>query len=206
MRNFLKSGNYATNRVEAFSDGVFAIIVTLLVLELHVPDLILPSSASLLSALNGLAPKFIIYAIGFINITVYWINHHQLFSVLKKTDVGFLWLNCLLLLILAFVPFPTAMLGTYPHQIVAVALFGSVMILAAICFGSMRLYAAYTSCLIDCELINICTLKTNIVKSYSGAFFYLIAILLGLINTYLSIILFLIIPVYYAFPDRNLRG
>ncbi len=204
LKKLLCSGDYTTSRVEAFSDGVFAIIVTLLALDLHTPLLSSRSNLALWQALLALAPKIIIYVIGFLNIAVYWINHHQLFSSLKRTDRGFLWLNCLLLLllILAFMPFPTSVVGEYPDSLVAIAFFGVVMMFAALCFGTMRAYATYYGCLIDCSRAEHTAVRQSVIKSYLGAGLYLIAILLGFVSTYLSIVLYFLIPLICALPGR----
>ncbi|OGT41005.1 MAG: hypothetical protein A3F13_09710 [Gammaproteobacteria bacterium RIFCSPHIGHO2_12_FULL_40_19] len=202
FKQLLLSGNYATNRLEAFSDGVFAIIITLLILDIHTPEIHAVNNEKLFLGLIALTPKILIYIISFLNIAVYWINHHQLFSVLKRTDRGFLWLNCLLLLVLVFVPFPTSVVGEYPDQIIAITFFGLVMMVAAIIFGTMRLYSAYYGCLVNCDLIDDGLIKREMFKSYSGALFYAVAILAGFISTKLSIAFYFVIPLLYALPGK----
>lgn len=197
-----KPQHYEKTRLEAFSDGVFAIVITLLILDIRLPVLHHPNNVTVLHALIAIMPKIFVYCISFLNIAVYWINHHQLFSVLKKTDRGFLWLNCLLLLVLAFIPFPTSVIGEYPKTQTAIIFFGSVMILAAIIFGTMRLYSWSFGCLIDCELTNNACAKADMIKSYLGGVLYLIAILIGFLSTTVAIILFFLIPLFYAFPSR----
>src|SRR2546425_782379 len=99
----------STQRIEAFSDGVFAIIVTLLVLDLKVPDLPQQiTNQETLQALFNLAPQFISFVLSFFILCIFWVNHHQFFHTIKTADRKLLWLNNLLLFWLCFIPFPTA--------------------------------------------------------------------------------------------------
>lgn len=103
-----------TSRVEAFSDGVFAIAITLLVLEFKVPHLGEDaSSADLFAALVQLWPSLIAFLGSFVAILIMWINHHGLFRLIHKTDGPFLFANGFMLLMVTFVPFPTAVLAEY---------------------------------------------------------------------------------------------
>jgi len=139
----------STGRIEAFSDGVFAIVVTLLVLEIHVPQVQGPDlGAALARSLAAMAPKFLSYVLSFAIICIWWIAHHHLFHLLRKSDRGLLWLNCLFLLFLAFIPFPTALMGDYPSERIAVISYGAVMILAGLSFAGMRYYAFYVGDLV----------------------------------------------------------
>jgi uncharacterized membrane protein len=109
-----------TGRVEAFSDGVFAIAITLLILDIKVPSRdLLPSGETshaerwLLEALGRQWPGYIAYFMSFAVILVMWVNHHRIFTLLKKTDNAFLFWNGLLLMLISIVPFPTSLLATY---------------------------------------------------------------------------------------------
>jgi uncharacterized membrane protein len=106
-----------TARIEAFSDGVFAIIFTLLVLEIHVPQVQdKGNSASLELSLLAMTPKFLSYILSFLLVCIWWVAHNHLFHILKRSDRGLLWLNSLFLLRLAFIPFPTALMGDFPRE------------------------------------------------------------------------------------------
>jgi uncharacterized membrane protein len=103
-----------TGRVEAFSDGVFAIAITLLILEIKVPKLSHDSSpAELAGALIGLWPSFLAFLLSFFAILIMWINHHGLFNMVRRANPGFLYANGFLLLLISFVPFPTSLLAEY---------------------------------------------------------------------------------------------
>lgn len=125
-------------RLEAFSDGVLAIAITLLVLEIKVPHLEAGLSVGeTVQALLALTPKFVSYLLSFVFIAVFWVNHHRFFRLVERVDAGLLWLNILLLLALSFIPFPTAMIGEYPDNPVALALFALVLMAAGIAFNLM---------------------------------------------------------------------
>jgi uncharacterized membrane protein len=103
-----------TGRVEAFSDGVFAIAITLLILEIKVPKLSPDSSpAALAAALADLWPSYLAFLLSFFAILIMWINHHGLFNLVRRVNPGFLYANGLLLLMVSFVPFPTSVLAEY---------------------------------------------------------------------------------------------
>src|SRR4051812_17865526 len=101
------------NRVEAFSDGVFAIVITLLILDIRLPEV---DAAHLPGALRDALPHIVAYVMSFVIIGVYWISHHHALQRLVRVDGVLLWLNMLLLLFVSFLPFPTSMLGRYPRQ------------------------------------------------------------------------------------------
>jgi TMEM175 potassium channel family protein len=134
-----------TGRVEAFSDGVFAIAITLLVLEFKVPHL--PPGASsqeLFRALLGLWPSMVAFLGSFGAILIMWINHHGLFRLIHKTDSPFLFANGFMLLMVTFVPFPTAVLAEYlgrPGERAAAAFYIGTFILTSIAFNAFWLTA-----------------------------------------------------------------
>lgn len=97
-------------RLEAFSDGVFAIVITLLILEIHLPEV---DYSQLGHALIELLPRIFAYVMSFAVIGLYWVGHHQSSLLVKEIDGVFLWLNVLLLLLISFLPFPTALMGRF---------------------------------------------------------------------------------------------
>jgi uncharacterized membrane protein len=119
-----------TSRVEAFSDGVLAIVITLLVLEIKVPQN-LKSDDDLWRAIGGLAPSVGAWATSFLFVLVFWVAHHTLFTQLRKVDRGLLWLNGLFLFGISFSPFPTALAGAYPAATPAVFLLSLVLAFTA---------------------------------------------------------------------------
>jgi uncharacterized membrane protein len=132
----------APARLEAFSDGVLAIVITLLVLEIKVPDLENPlSGQEAWKALLVLAPKFIGYLLSFFFVAVFWVNHHRFFRLIQHVDDGLLWLNVVLLLALSFIPFPTGMIGEYPRNSASLVLFATILLLGGVAFNLMWRHA-----------------------------------------------------------------
>ena len=128
-----------TGRIEAFSDGVFAIAITLLVLELKVPHL--PdggAGGSLVRALAAQWPSYVALVTSFFTILVMWVNHHRMFSFVRRVDAPFLYANGLLLLVVTVVPFPTALLAEYfekPGASVAAAVYAGTFVLSGISYN-----------------------------------------------------------------------
>jgi uncharacterized membrane protein len=130
-----------TARIEAFSDGVFAIAITLLILEIKVP---MPSAGSLAPQLLKQWPSYISFVLGFAFIGIMWINHHRLFTHIRRCDNGLLFLNLLLLLGVTFVPYPTAVLAMHlgqSDQRLAAIFFNGTFFCIAILFNLLWRYA-----------------------------------------------------------------
>lgn len=114
------------NRIEALSDGIFAIAMTLLVLELHIPDL--PHNAPnvvVAPALMKLLPKLATYAVSFLSLGVFWVGHHNMYHAIRRTDRTLLWLNILFFMFASLLPFSTSILNAFPQTQVAPLLFGA---------------------------------------------------------------------------------
>ena len=119
-----------TGRLEAFSDGVIAIVVTLLVLELRLPEVEGHANEAFLEAFGAVMPKFISFAVSFAIVAIFWVNHHHFFSRVTHTDWKLLWLNNILLFFLAVTPFSTAVLGDHPLDAIPIAFYGINLALA----------------------------------------------------------------------------
>src|SRR5438270_12326955 len=121
---------HRNERLISLSDGVFAIVLTLLVLELRVPQLKDHNSAAALwEALTAIRSKLVSFLLSFLFVASVWFSHNQLFKLFDKVDNAMLWYNNLLLLVVCFIPFPTALIGEYPRNPVGITLLGSVWIL-----------------------------------------------------------------------------
>jgi uncharacterized membrane protein len=126
-------------RVLALADGVFAIIITLLVLEIHVPEL--TQGHTLNEALAEIRPSFIAFVISFILAGMYWVGHRDLFALIRRTDRGLVWLNILYLLPLCVLPFAAGLLGRYDQEPVALRIYGLVLVTIALMRVLIWLYA-----------------------------------------------------------------
>jgi uncharacterized membrane protein len=115
-------------RVEAFSDGVIAVVITIMVLELKVPH------GDSLAAVKPLLPSFLTYVLSFIYVGIYWNNHHHLFSVVRSVSGGMLWANLHLLFWLSLVPFVTGWMGENHFTATPTAMYGVLMLLASLAY------------------------------------------------------------------------
>jgi len=127
-------------RILALSDGVFAIAITLLILEIAVPSTI--GDAGLGRALLGLWPRYIAYLLSFLVIARFWVNHHQAFRLIGRYDQRLMWLNLMLLLFVAFLPFPTAVLGEHLGSPAAAVLYAISVGLVATASAASWWYAS----------------------------------------------------------------
>ncbi|MEP6895930.1 MAG: TMEM175 family protein [Chloroflexota bacterium] len=125
------------SRLEAFSDGVFAIVITLLILDIRFPEV---DYSQFWTALTALLPRIIMYVMSFIIIGLYWVSHHNSMQVVKKIDRNFLWLNILFLLCISFIPFPTSLVGRYPFQAWPIIIYGITLIVCNLIGIVMMLY------------------------------------------------------------------
>ncbi|MCX6197960.1 MAG: TMEM175 family protein [Bacteroidetes bacterium] len=187
------------HRTEAFSDGVFAIIVTLLVLEIKVPPLNdHTSSQELLDALVGLSPKIISWVASFFFISVMWVQHHNLFRMSEKIDYGMVWLNDIFLLFICFMPFPTALMGEYPHNRPAVLLFGLDVTIASLVQVWMYYYVAKNYLLSHYDQKNV---MRNVKRSFMLApMLLIVATAVSFVSLVLPYIIYLIVPFFFLLP------
>ena len=126
-------------RVLTPTDGVFAIVVTLLVLEIHVPDV--AAGHSLRDALREVRPSFIGFLISFVVIAIAWAAHRDLFALIRRTDRSLVWLNFVYLLPVSLLPFGAALISRYEHESVALSLYGALLLLIALTRLIVWLYA-----------------------------------------------------------------
>ncbi|HET9661480.1 MAG TPA: TMEM175 family protein [Thermomicrobiales bacterium] len=136
-----EGGERDTARLEAFSDGVFAIAITLLILEIHIPEF--EEGKSLWRALADLWPSYFGYAVSFLVIGIMWVNHHNVFRIVRRVDHWVLVFNLLLLFCVAFIPFPTAVLAAHidqPDESTAVVFYAGAFVVTAIAFNLLWRY------------------------------------------------------------------
>jgi uncharacterized membrane protein len=190
-----------TSRIEAFSDGVIAIIVTLLIFEVRLPE-VPPhaSSAEFWAALVSIAPKFGSFALSFAAVAIYWVNHHHFFSGITHTDWKLLWLNNLLLFFLSIVPFTTAVLGDHLDQPIAIALYALDLGLAAAAFTLMGRYVLFVGRLVD-DSIPDDARRTEFRRSLIGTGFYLGCVPIAFVAPVVALVLFVAIPITYVVPS-----
>ena len=182
-------------RLEAFSDGVIAILITIMVLALTVPH------EATLAALRPLIPTFLSYALSFVFLGIYWNNHHHLFQAIQQVDGRVLWANMHLLFWLSLVPFATAWMGENDFAHWPVALYGVVLLFAAMAYFILVrvLIALHGS---DSTLA---TALGGDVKGKASIGLYLAAIGLSFVSTGLACAVYVLVAVMWLIPDRRIE-
>jgi uncharacterized membrane protein len=195
-----------TGRIEAFSDGVFAIAITLLVIEIGVPQ-VEGEGTPLFGALVEQWPSYFGYVISFLQIGVIWANHHNRFRFIVRSDHVLLFLNILFLMCVAFIPFPTALLADYlrgAERATAGAVYAGTLAVTAVFFTLLWLYAATNYRLIDRNLDPF--LVRAMTRRYVlGMVAYLFAFILAFINVAASLILIVILALIFVLPEPGER-
>ena len=195
-----------TGRLEGFSDGVIAVAITLLVLGLQPPAKI-SSDNDLLLWLGSQLPNYLAFVTSFATIGVMWMNHHRMFSHIKHTDATLMLLNLLLLLFIVIVPFPTALVAEYlkvPDSHYAAALFNGTYVMIAICFNVLLRYATHENRLLG-KQVDQQEVQAMLQQYRFGPLAYLITFGLTWISVPASLILNLLMAVFWALPGRKLR-
>lgn len=183
------------NRLEAFSDGVLAILITIMVLELKVPR------GDTFPALSGLLPTFVSYGLSFIYLAIYWNNHHHMLHAVKRVNGPILWANTHLLFWLSLVPFATAWMGDNHFAAQPVALYGMVLLMAAVA------YFLLSQCLIRHHHEGS-LLGTAVGGDFKGKIsiaIYASAILLAFANRWIGFGLYWVVALIWLVPDRRIE-
>ena len=185
------------NRAEAFSDGVFAIAITLLILAVGVDQAL--AKGTLEHQLVHLWPAYVAYAVSFLTVGIMWVNHHAIFRHFARVDRPLLLLNILLLMLIAFVPFPTRVAAEFIRSEAdrreAALLYGITMTITAICFFAVWIYGSSRLLLPGTDMREV----TGITRSYlPGAPMYGAATLIAFASGALSLVLFGVIALFYA--------
>ncbi len=185
-------------RMDALTDGVFSVISTLLVLDIHVPHIPSRHSATeLLNALKETVPSIVAFAFSFMTVMIYWINHDQLSMWLKEYNAKAKYLNIVLLFFLCLIPFPTRFISEYPTEPMAVFTYGLLMFLMASTALMNFRYLAFQSDLLDTRILPE-TRKKYAIRIAYGPLFYGIAAAVAFQNTNVSIAIFILIPLFFV--------
>jgi len=184
-----------TTRLEAFSDGVIAILITIMVLELRAPH------DSSLAALRPLWPVFLSYVMSFIYLGIYWNNHHHLLHASEHVNGRILWANLHLLFWLSLIPFATAWMGENHFGGSSVALYGVVLLCAAISYFILvrALLALHGS-----QSVLAAALGSDF-KGKISIVFYLVAIALTFINNWIGFAIYVLVAIMWLVPDKRIE-
>ncbi len=183
------------DRLAAFSDGVIAIIITIMVLELKVPH------GADWAALAGVAPNFVSYVLSFIYLAIYWNNHHHLLHTVTRVDGLILWANCNLLFWLSLIPAATAWMGENLLAPVPTAVYGGVLLMPAIAYellqkAILRKQGARSV---------LATALGRDLKGKISPFLYIGGIALAFVNPWVSIALYVLVAAIWLVPDRRIE-
>lgn len=189
----------ASKRLEALSDGVFAIVCTLLVLEIKVPELESGyTPAELLHKLWELVPSFIAFVFSFLNILIFWVNHDAINKVISRYDTRTTYLNIIFLLFISLIPFTTGFISRYPDSLIAITCYGLVLFLCSLVAVIMYHHLAFRSQLFFPE-VTLASRKKIYRQIIWGPLLFAAAIVLGLISVYIPIIIYVITPISFMF-------
>ncbi|MCX6606948.1 MAG: TMEM175 family protein [Acidobacteria bacterium] len=183
------------SRLEAFSDGVLAIIITIMVLELKVPR------GADLATLSGLYPVFLSYILSFLYVGIYWNNHHHLFHATRRVTAAVLWANLHLLFWLSLLPFATAWMGQNQFAPLPTALYGVVLLLAGVAYFILQ----------RCILIDqgpdspLALAFGRDRKGKLSLVLYTVAIPLAFVNPWISNTLYSVVALLWIVPDRRIE-
>ena len=195
----------ATNRLEAFSDGVIAVAITLLVLNLVVPD---PARThDLANALGQRWPGYVAYAISFLTIGIIWLNHHAMIGRLREADHTILLLNLILLLTIGLLPFATDLMASYlraPHgEHLAAAVYAGAFLLMGCAFAILNRHILFDKAHLLKTQLPSERRRLILVRSVSGLLPYAIAVALAPLSAYASLAICGVLAVFYATPAAS---
>ncbi len=184
------------SRVEAFSDAIIAIIMTIMVLELAAP------AGSDINSLAPLVPKLLAYALSYLFLAIYWVNHHHLFQAVERVSGGVLWANVGLLFWLSLIPFVTAWAGDHSTAPIPVAIYGTILLLAAIAYY-----------ILVRALLRIHTGESPLAKAIGRDFkgkvsvlIYALAIPASFLSTYAGWALYFVVALIWLVPDKRIES
>jgi len=183
-------------RLEAFSDGVIAIIITIMVLELR------PPASAELEGLWHMRQEMCAYTLSFVLIGIYWNNHHLLVSAMRRVTGAVLWANLHLLFWLSLIPFATAWMGRLPNNPIPIAVYGTVLFLDAIAYTILQT----TIIAADGRGSELARAVGNDFKGRISLASYAAAIVLAFVNYWFSYALFVFVALLWLVPDRRIAS
>ena len=184
-----------TNRIEAFSDGVIAVIITIMVLELKVPR------DTTLTSLFIILPQFLAYLLSFVVVAIMWVNHHHMLHVARRADARLLWSNNNLLFWMSLVPFVTAYMGNNHNDPRAVALYGAVLFFCGLAFSILR--SAIASHHRENADMVLYHQRTQLKNLFSVAL-YAASVPLAFVDVRASFFIYAFVALSYFLPERKL--
>src|SRR5215472_4891728 len=196
----LNSGLSKT-RIEALTDGIFAIAMTLMVFDIKVSPLAHMNRLNLQHELIQLWPRFLAYVISFIMLGVYWVGHHNQYHYIRRTDRPFLWINIFFLMGVSLIPFSTGLLGQFPEDRTAVGVYGLNLIMVGGFLYAHWSYAARNYRLVQRQIPPE-VVRLAEYRIVMGPAASILAICASFVSSRLSLAIFALIPLLYLLPGR----
>jgi uncharacterized membrane protein len=194
-----------TNRLEAFSDGVYAIAITLLILEIRVPDI--GAGEDLGHALRHLWPSYLAFATSFGVIGIMWANHHSLFRLVHRADHLLVMLNLGLLLCISFIPFPTAVIARFlrdaSQEDVAVAAYGITLTVTAVVYNALWFYIVRHRDSLMHTGVNEAAIRRRSLRFLMGPLLYGASVPLAFVSPWISICIYAGLALLYIIPTGD---
>jgi uncharacterized membrane protein len=185
------------DRLETISDGIFAIVMTLLILDVRLPvNALINSNADLLNALYIIKPKIISFAVSFFIIGGFLVGHHFIFSLISKSNGLFLWINILYLLTISFLPFPTSLLAENSDKFAALCFYAINLMLCG-GFHTLMFWLIYKNENIRKQDVQPADIKKYFLSGLFGTLSNVVAILIGLVSVKLGFVIFVATPIYF---------
>jgi uncharacterized membrane protein len=184
------------DRLVAFSDGVIAVIITIMVLELKAPH------GDSLGALAAVAPTFLSYVLSFVYVAIYWNNHHHLFALVSRVSGGVLWANLHLLFWLSLIPFATSWVGEHPSEPIPTALYGVSLLIPALAWMVMQ------RVIIRNEGGSSSALARALGSDWKGKLspaLYLAGVAASFLHTLVADALYVLVALLWLIPDRRIE-
>jgi uncharacterized membrane protein len=194
-----RAADLQTSRVEALSDGVFAIAMTILVLNIPVPSSEQVSMAHLPGALRHIAPQVLVYLITFINLGVLWVGQHNQYHFILRADRWLLWITIGYLLLVSLMPLSTELLGHYPLARLALVVYGLNLLAATLVLALHWQHATAGHRLVDSHLSRA-VIQLGFRRVLGSAAAYTLALLLGMVLPMVGLALFLLVPLLNVLP------
>lgn len=194
----MKKSFLTSRRIENLNDGIFAIVMTLLALDLKVPGII---NENLLEELIGVWPRFFIFFVSFVMLGVYWIGQHNQFHHIRFVDRKFLWISIIFLMFITLLPFTTGIIANYSGQTSAISIYGlNLIIIGAV--GYVRWSYATKNHRLVSHSIDVRLVEMQKKRVLFSPAVCLLAVLFSFSNAWISLVLYAAIPVYYVFPGE----
>jgi uncharacterized membrane protein len=185
-----------TERIAAFSDGVIAIIITIMVLELKLPEGAAKGDVWP-SFLAPLAPKLAVYALSFVIVGALWVNHHQLLAVVRRATPQLMWMNLLLLFFMSLIPLATSFLGEHLQSARAVSFYALIMTLSSAVFGLLRYRLGRMP---EHDKGHIQFRRATLVRSFSGTLLYATATFVAPFSPVAALVMLVFVPAMFNIP------